>query len=270
MTGPGGKSSRRPPSRAVSDDEVAILAAPWPLLPNGEYTGTAIRVETGFLPGASRKPRVGQAERRQEWRLFTHVRLEQAASPDGHAALERHRQELGELPVTYYVCRFEKARGGQPVRPHPSSKLYRLLCLVMGARVLGEVRFSAVVGRRFRLTLRTSDSDRDGDKKPRELWHSIVDKLLEVYRPQTAREPRTSHQEPRTKYQEPRTNNQPDSTDSRQTQELRDASSAAGPASRRRATQAGKQPTAPAQVPAMVLAGADAEPVFVEVDPWTP
>ncbi len=125
MTGPGGKSSRRPSPRSVSDDEVAILAAPWPLLPNGEYTGTAIRVETGFLPGASRKPRVGQAERRQEWRLFMHVRLEQAASSDGHAALERHRQEHSELPVTYYVCRFEKARGRQPVRPHPSSKLYR-------------------------------------------------------------------------------------------------------------------------------------------------
>jgi hypothetical protein len=254
---------RPPPNRPTADtEEIAVLGPAPPLLPDGEYAGTALTVETGFLPGARRKPRVGETERRSEWRLFVHVRLEQAASPEGHAALEQYRQEHEALPVTRYICRFEKTRAGQPIRPHTSSKLYQLLCLVRSTRLLGEVRFDAVVGRRFRFTLRTSRTDRDGSPKPRELWQSLVDKILQVYSPQTPL--------PVTRYQEPRTNNQPTSTEGSRNQGLTNPTPTAGRASRRR-DQAGKQPTAPVVVASAAAAGADAERgVLVPVDPWTP
>jgi len=45
------KNGGRPP-RTRTGGDVALLAAPWPLLPDGEYAGTAIKVETGFAPWA--------------------------------------------------------------------------------------------------------------------------------------------------------------------------------------------------------------------------
>jgi len=236
----------RPPQRHRRAS--ATLDTYWPRLPDGEYHGIARRWEQGPAPWPARKLRAGETERRHDWHVYFAVEILAGLTPKTRAAIEEHRRRYDKRnPLVFYSCRFEVGeKSGTPFRPKSStSKLARLLRIVSGTITATEVPYSMVIGWRFRLRLRTSKSDWQGDLKPSQEWYSVIDKILTAYPPGWQLHPEV------------------------------ESVSATMPASRRRA-QAGSQPTGPAQGgDGLPSAGSDAEPAalrrhaggLVELDP---
>jgi hypothetical protein len=93
----------------------------------------------------------------------------------------------GRHPVVYYPCRYETFEGETlPLPPGRASKLYQLLQIVCGTRGPQIVQVEAVIGWRFLVRLRTVKEDWAGDRKPEQLWRSVVDKILDARPPKSA------------------------------------------------------------------------------------
>jgi len=188
------------PKRA--DLPAVVVARAWPLLADGDYHGIIEHLECSRSPFPAKRRADG--ERRDEWRLYLHVRL--TAGTDArteHSLAQRSEQQSGVSPVVFASFRYTSRQGKrEPIAPPTSARLSKLLPMALGRplRPGDEINFGVLRDRHVRVRVGTVQKDSEAVVLPAETHYSIVKRILAIVR--------TSDLVPETKHQLPPTHHQ--------------------------------------------------------------
>jgi hypothetical protein len=188
-------------SRDREAGKTVVIARAWPVLADGDYVGVVEHLDCSRSPFPPKRRADG--EKRDEWRLYLHIRLTGGTDARTEFSLKENSPDSGARPVVFASYRYTSHPGRmEPIAPPTSARLFKLLAMAIGRplRPGDEIDFERLRARTVRVRVGTVQKDSEAVILPRETHYSIVRRILGIVR--------TSDLEPETKDQLPPTHHQ--------------------------------------------------------------